>query len=758
LDRNTERGQPALDDAASILDSITDAFFGLNIHWEFTYVNRQTETVLGRAASELIGKSLWEVYPGVVGSQFERMYRKAADERSTVTFTSYYPDHDRWYEVQAYPARDGGLSVYFRDATERIKAEQKLRDSETRFRQMADSIPQIVWITDAAGNAEFFNKQWGVYTGVPFHPTTAADISARFVHPDDDARTMQEWDAALRETRTFIVEHRIRSATGEYRWFLVRAEPYRDPDTGDIVRWYGTSTDVHDNRMAEAARRRSEAQYRALFTSIDEGFCIIDVMFDDAGAPVDFLFCEVNAMFEQQSGIRNVVGKTMREISPQHETTWFEIYGKVARSGESVRFESEVRALQRWFDVYAFRPDEAYAGKVAILFKDISARKRQEEELRRADRSKDEFLAMLAHELRNPLAPIAAAADLLRLARMDETRVRHTSEVIARQVRHMTSLVDDLLDVSRVTRGLIAIEMSVLDAKRIVSDAIEQVRPLIESRSHHMAVHMPPESAYVCGDAKRLVQVVSNLLNNAAKYTVEGGNIDLRVEVSSDQVSIAVKDNGIGIAPELLGSVFDMFSQAQRTADRAQGGLGIGLAVVKRLVELHHGSVTAQSRGLGHGSEFIVTLPRMPAPDLPPLPRDASLGRVEQRGLRLMVVDDNVDAADMLAMLLEAAGHEVTVEHDSRRALERARVQSPDVFLLDIGLPDIDGIELARKLRLQPESASAILIAVTGYGQEQDRKSTAAAGFDYHFVKPVDTAELTLLLAEIRVSSTGVDP
>jgi PAS domain S-box-containing protein len=757
LDRNTEHEEPALDDAASILDSITDAFFGLDVRWEFTYVNRQTEILLGRTSSELIGKSLWEVYPGVVGSQFERMYRKAAVERSTVTFTSYYPDHDRWYEVHAYPARNGGLSVYFRDATERIKAEEKLRDSETRFRQMADSIPQIVWITDATGNTEFFNKQWGVYTGMPFHPTTAADISVRFVHPDDDAATMQEWESARREARTFIVEHRIRSATGEYRWFLVRAEPYRDPETGDIVRWYGTSTDVHDNRMAEAARRRSEAQYRALFTSIDEGFCIIDVIFDDAGAPVDFRFCEVNAMFEQQSGIGNVVGKTMRELSPQHERQWFDIYGKVARTGESVRFESEAKALQRWYDVYAFRPDEAYAGKVAILFKDISERKRQEAELRRADRSKDEFLAMLAHELRNPLAPIAAAADLLRLARLDETRVRHTSEVIGRQVRHMTSLVDDLLDVSRVTRGLIAIEMSALDAKRIVSDAIEQARPLIESRSHHMAVHMPPTSAHVRGDAKRLVQVVSNLLNNAAKYTVEGGNIDLRVEVSSDQVSIAVKDNGIGIAPELLDSVFDMFSQAQRTADRAQGGLGIGLALVKSLVELHHGSVTAQSRGLGQGSEFIVTLPRMRGPDMPPPSKEASLGRVEQGGLRLMVVDDNVDAANMLAMLLEAAGHEVTVEHDSRRALERAPVQCPDVFLLDIGLPDIDGIELARTLRLQPASASSVLIAVTGYGQEQDRKSTAAAGFDYHFVKPVDTAELTRLLAEIRASRASVD-
>ena len=379
---------------------------------------------------------------------------------------------------------------------------------------------------------------------------------------------------------------------------------------------------------------------------------------------------------------------------------------------------------------------------------DITMRKLAEEQLKEANRRKDEFLAMLAHELRNPLAPISAAAGLLQNARLDEARVRQTSEIIARQVKHMTNLVDDLLDVSRVTRGLVKLEPEALDVKRIVSDAVEQACPLVESRRHHMAVYLPPEAAYVSGDAKRLVQVVSNLLNNAAKYTPEGGTIALRVEVQSEQVMITVKDNGLGMAPDFLSGVFDMFSQAQRTADRAQGGLGIGLALVKSLVELHQGTVAAESKGLGQGSEFTIYLPRLTVPETKqPLPNDSQRNTLSA-GLRLMVVDDNADAASMLAMFLETAGHKVVVEHDSWRALERACSECPEVFLLDIGLPDMDGNELAKCLRGQPETANAILIAITGYGQEADRKRSIGAGFDYHLVKPVDMKKLAAILSE----------
>ncbi|MFD2365466.1 PAS domain S-box protein [Pseudoduganella sp. GCM10020061] len=754
MDRNTEWEQPPVGDPLSILESITDAFFLLDREWRFTYLNRHAEIALDRHPGELIGKNLWTEFPDANDSIFESMYRRAVADQRPVTFNALYPGLARWYEVHAYPA-PAGLAVYFRDSTEQVKSEQRLRESEVRFRLMADSIPQIVWITDSEGRHEFFNAQWHRYTGASPNQENAAEIAAQFVHPDDRASTMQAWQDAAREGRTFITEHRIRSAAGDYRWFLVRAEPHRDPASGAIVRWFGTSTDVHESKRLEASLRQREERYRKLFNSIDEGFCTIEMIFDEAGRAVDYRYCEVNAMFVEQTGLHNVEGKRVRELLPEHESRWFEIYGSVARTGEPVRFENEARDLKRWYDLYAFRPDESDTRLVAVLFKDITERKRLEQDMQRSARRKDEFLAMLAHELRNPLAPIGAAADLLRLGRIDEAHVRQTSDVIARQVRHMSSLVDDLLDVSRVTTGRIVLETAALDAKKIVADAVEQARPLIEARRHHIGLHMPPQPAWIEGDANRLVQVVANLLNNAAKYTPEGGNIGLRIEVQGGQVLIAVKDNGIGLAPDFLEGVFDMFSQAQRTADRSQGGLGIGLALVRSLVELHRGSVTAHSAGLGQGSEFIVRLPRVAAPAPQERAPERPLASVHGGGLRLMVVDDNVDAAAMLAMFLESTGHSVAVEYDSRRALERAREERPDVMLLDIGLPGMDGNELARRLRAQPETAGATLIAVTGYGQEQDRRATAEVGFDHHFVKPVDIPQLSALLAELATASAA---
>jgi CheY-like chemotaxis protein len=361
--------------------------------------------------------------------------------------------------------------------------------------------------------------------------------------------------------------------------------------------------------------------------------------------------------------------------------------------------------------------------------------------------AKDQFLAMLGHELRNPLAPISAAAELLNIAALDETRVKLASAIITRQTSHLTDLVDDLLDVSRVTRGLISLDKQALDIKRIVTDAVEQVRPLIDARRHHLAVHLPAEPAFVLGDQKRLIQVLTNLLNNAAKYTSEGGNIVLRMELQAEQIMIAVADNGIGMAPELLGRAFELFAQAERSSDRAQGGLGLGLALVKSLTELHGGHVSAQSRGIGEGSEFTVFLPRIASSPEPSMTKHDDPPYAFNNRLRLLIVDDNADAAGTLAMFLEAIGHDIIVEHESRRALERARIERPDACLLDIGLPDMDGIELARRLRSQPQTAEVILIAITGYGQRQDRENAIAAGFDYHFVKPVDTEKLASLLA-----------
>jgi signal transduction histidine kinase/ActR/RegA family two-component response regulator len=383
------------------------------------------------------------------------------------------------------------------------------------------------------------------------------------------------------------------------------------------------------------------------------------------------------------------------------------------------------------------------------LVEDISERMwnaiervRAEEALRQADMRKDEFLAMLAHELRNPLAPISAAAELLRVGSLDVDSIRKTSQVIARQVGHMTGMVNDLLDVSRVTRGLVVLERQPLDLKRVIRDAVEQLRPLIESRRHHLGVHVGVGPARVEGDHKRLVQVLSNLLANAAKYTPEGGTITLQLDAGPDTVALRVADNGIGISQEVLPHVFDLFTQAKRTPDRSQGGLGLGLALVKSLVELHGGSVGAYSAGAGLGCEFVVRLPCMTALVQPVVQGGGKAAPLAfSRPLRLMVVDDNVDAASMLRLLLEGSGHDVVVEHDPLAALERANIERFDAFLLDIGLPRMEGRELAGRLR-RSANGGAVLVAVTGYGQQCDRASALESGFDHYFVKPVDAERL----------------
>lgn len=380
---NIDSLEPILDDPIAILESITDAFYALNERWQFTYLNAQAERLLAREHGYLLGKTVWAEYPDLACSPFGILYQDVMQNRREGTITSFYADHQRWYEARAYPARHG-ISVYFRDVTARVQADEALRESELRFRLMADSIPQIVWIADETGRAIFFNQQWSNYTGEPAAPMLAEDVSWKFIHPEDNACTIEEWNKARQSGQIFNVEHRLRSASGEYRWFLVRAEPYHDPQTGEIVRWFGTSTDVNDRKIAEAALKKSEKRYRTLFESIDEGFCIIKVLFDQHGKAHDYRFLEVNPEFERQTGLHRAVGKTMRELSPQNEEHWFEVYGHVAMTGKSVRFEDEAKALHRWFDVYAFRADDPGESKVAILFKDITERKLVEETVRRA--------------------------------------------------------------------------------------------------------------------------------------------------------------------------------------------------------------------------------------------------------------------------------------------------------------------------------------------------------------------------------------
>jgi len=378
---------------------------------------------------------------------------------------------------------------------------------------------------------------------------------------------------------------------------------------------------------------------------------------------------------------------------------------------------------------------------------------RQQERLEREHQRKDEFLAMLAHELRNPLAPISSAAQLLRVLFADVPRIKDVSGVISRQVAHMTHLVDDLLDVSRVTRGLVTINQTTVELGAVLREAAEQIKPVIDARKHSLTLEIAPEPLPVCGDRTRLVQVAANLLNNAAKYTPDGGVLHVTLARQDGMAVLQVRDNGIGIGADLLPVVFDLFTQAERTPDRAQGGLGLGLALVKKLVELHGGAVEVSSAGQGQGSTFTVRLPLLAAPAGTATAPAAAAVPAALGPLRILVVDDNVDAAQTLGMLLETAGHAVTVEHSAQAALARAGEGRFDIVLLDIGLPDMSGHELAGALQQLPNCVGCALVAVSGYGQEQDRRLSHDAGFDAHLVKPVPPDLLVETIARVANSA-----
>ncbi|GGY98320.1 ATP-binding protein [Pseudoduganella plicata] len=379
---------------------------------------------------------------------------------------------------------------------------------------------------------------------------------------------------------------------------------------------------------------------------------------------------------------------------------------------------------------------------------ELVSRREAEAKLRNADRRKDEFLAMLAHELRNPLAPISMAARILQLGQTTPERLKQTCAVIERQVGHMTSLLDDLLDVSRVTGGLVTLAQELQDMGAIVRDAVEQARPLIDARGHRLSLTLPKQAAPVRGDSTRLVQIITNLLNNAARYTPPEGVIALDLTQDASMVQVVVRDNGIGIDAALIPHVFDLFVQGERSPDRAQGGLGVGLALVKSLVERHGGSVSAASAGPGAGSEFTIRLPRAHvAAPAPPEPRQGDTAG--SGALDILIVDDNADAADTLSMFLGTVGYQPRVAYEGRTALTLAAQGAPDVLLLDIGLPDISGYELAQQVRALPQTAHATLIALTGYGQQSDRERAIAAGFDHHLTKPVDVSMLLRLLAAV---------
>jgi PAS domain S-box-containing protein len=479
-------------------------------------------------------------------------------------------------------------------------------------------------------------------------------------------------------------------------------------------------------------------------------------------------------------GAERIKGYTAAEIIGRHFSCFYPpediAAGKPARELEVARTQGKYAeegwrlrgdGTRFWASVVvaAMRDESGKLRGFSKVTRDMSDRKLAEENARRllqeqaarraaeeADRLKDQFLAMLAHELRNPLAPIRNALHIMRQPGANGAVVGRAQDMAERQVQHMARLLEDLLDVSRISQGRIELRKETVDVAELVNRTVEAVHPLVETRRHELTVTLPPEPLRVDADPTRLEQIITNLLTNACKYTDPGGKIWLSAEREGDHAVLRVRDNGIGVRPDMLPRIFDLFVQAERRLDRAQGGVGIGLTLVRRLVEMHGGTVHAASAGPGQGSEFLV---RLPALDAAPAARGSGTAapvtpparRLPPR--RVLVVDDNEDAANTMAMLLELEGHEVRAVHDGSAALEAARQMHPEVVLLDIGMPGMDGYEVARRLRQDPHQAGVLLVAVTGWGQEDDRRRSREAGFDEHLVKPSDLARLRELFTSL---------
>ncbi len=380
---------------------------------------------------------------------------------------------------------------------------------------------------------------------------------------------------------------------------------------------------------------------------------------------------------------------------------------------------------------------------------EMQVRHRAEQALLVADRRKDEFLATLAHELRNPLAPIRTGLDILRLRSGDAQATQRATDIMERQLRQMVRLVDDLLDVSRINTGKFAIKMGRVELKAVVNDALEVVRSYIELHGHELVIELPDRPVFLNGDATRLAQILSNLLNNAAKYTNRGGRVTLTARVEDKNLIVSVADNGIGIAPEMLANVFEMFVQVDSTLERTNAGLGVGLSLARRLVELHHGTIEAHSGGIGRGSEFTVRLPIVVEPELPTKTMPAAF--IGSETYRILLADDNVDFVNSIGALLSAMGHSVVITHNGPDALTAAARFCPDFAFLDIGLPQMSGYDLARGIRRLSCGSMTLLIAVTGWGQEKDRQLAFEAGFDHHMVKPVRFEQIEEILSNRNI-------
>lgn len=646
-----------------------------------------------------------------------------------------------------------GVANVLAAAIQRRNAEEKLHASEAKHRAMFTALVEGVVFVDLQGHIEEANDRVDLNHHGYSQRTVPGQMhgqACRLVRPDGTALPPQDQPTlvALRTAAPVRnVELGIQHDDGTMSWRLVNASPVRD-DRGELLGAVASFFDITDRKLAEQALRRSESFYRQTLESMP------GMTFTDTPDGACDYVSEQWAEFTGISATAQLGEGWMQVLHPEDRARAAAAWRAAVEERGDYDLEYRVRRHDgeyEWFKVRG-RPIRDEAGRIARWLGtavNINSLKNAEESLKNADRRKDEFLAMLAHELRNPLAPIVNAMQIFRHVKTPDPRLERAGAMVDRQVNHLIRLVDDLLDVSRVSRGKLSLERTPVDLAAVVQLAVETTRPMLESRHHQLKIALPEKPIHVLGDLTRLAQVVGNLLNNAAKYTDDGGKIMLEVKQgmtkTNHEACIHVLDNGRGIDPAAQNNLFQLFYQVDRNLDRSEGGLGIGLSLVKSLVEMHGGRVEAHSAGRGMGSEFVVHLPQLTedVPGQTPNETDGALPTSAQSCM--LVVDDNRDSADTMAMLLELEGHRALVAYDGRQAVEVALAERPAVVLLDIGLPHLNGYDACRAMR-SGGLRDTLIVAMTGYGQDDDRKKSEQAGFDAHLVKPVELSAIRDLL------------
>jgi len=625
---------------------------------------------------------------------------------------------------------------------ERNETEGKLRDSESRYRALVEASPQIVWFAEADGSVTFFNQQWSDLTGLSMKESGGRGWM-QAVREDARARVEREWLLPGAGRSEVEMEIPLISKSGEVRWHLLRGVGLRDSNDA-VSRWVGIALDIHDRKAAEDAQRESEERFRLATKSVS------GVIYD---------WNPKTDEVQRSAGLFQLVGVDSQD-APSTQRWWlnrvhtddvgavYAAYGRATEAGDEL-IENEYRILHAngsWVTVW----DRALliwnaaneVVRVVGTCTDVTARRKAEDGLREADQRKNEFLAMLGHELRNPLASVRNAATLLLDNGGDPETREWASAVIQRQSGQLGRLVDDLLDVARITKGRIELRVERVDAAAIVDRAVEALHVQITEKRHELTTEVPRHVLWVDGDPARLEQIILNLIGNAIKYTGPGGKIAIEGRHEGEWVGITVRDNGAGIRPDQLHKVWELFVQGDRLLARSEGGLGIGLTVVKSLVELHHGKVRAESDGVGRGAAFTVLFPSSSTLETAEIESSVEKSNASAAPSRVLVVDDNKDTTDGLTRLLVRAGYIVQAAYDGPSALVMAADFRPEIVLLDLGLPVMDGFQVAKELRRTKEGKKLKLIALSGYGQDEDQRRSREAGFDLHLVKPVEFAEL----------------